>query len=130
MREPGCSKTFNKIVNSLRARNKNLSFHKCYWGGSCGSTLNAGGQSIPVVNENKALNVDLSEEEYFLGLWELLYQVPLIELQILAIRTGEKEVSFGAPPDNELDNRVRAFNPSPELQEMLDRTEIGEFFSQ
>ena len=120
VREPVCSKTFNKITNHLRARDRNLSFHKCYWGGSCGTTLNAGGQSIPVENENKALGVNLSDEEYFLGLWELLYQDPLIELQILAIRSGENETVFGSQPNNELENRVRALTPSSELQETLD----------
>ena len=95
-----------------------------------GSTLNAGGQSIPVGNQSKALNEALSDEDYFLGLWEFLYQDPLVELQILAISVGETEAVFGAQSNNDLDDRVRAFTPSSELQEMLDRTEIGEFFSQ
>ena len=130
VREPACSKASNKIVNHLKERDKSLSFHKCYWGGSLGTKLNVGGQSIPVVNTKKTLDTNLSDEEYFLGLWELLYQDPLIELQILAIRAGETEAVFGAPPDNELNNRVRAFTSSPELQEMLDRSNLGEFFDQ
>jgi len=130
VREPACSKTFNKIVNHLKERDKNLNFHKCYWGGSLGTTLNAAGQSIPVENQNRALNEDLSDEDYFLGLWELLYQDPLIELQILAIREGKNETVFGTQPDNELDRMVRALTPSSELQEMLDCADIGEFFTQ
>jgi len=54
----------------------------------------------------------LLHEEYLLGLWELLYQDPLIELQILAIRSEESET------------------PSSELKEMLDRAGIEEFFNQ
>ena len=130
VREPAYSKTFSIISQKLKKRNQNLRFHKCYWGGSLGTTLNSGGLSIPPSDTEKALEKDLSNEDYILGLWELLYQDPLIELQILAIRSGEKEAVFGSNPGDDLDNKVRALTPSSSLKEMLERAGIGEFFSQ
>lgn len=130
VREPIYSKTFSTISQKLKARDENLRFHKCYWGGLLGTTLNAGGVSIPISDTTKAIQTNLSEEDYLLGLWELLYQDPLIELQILAIRSEHNEIVFGEKPSNDLDNRVRALTPSSELQEMLDCSGIGEFFSQ
>ncbi len=130
VREPAYSKAFSIISQNLKKRNENLCFHKCYWGGSLGTTLNAGGLSIPVSDTKKAVETDLSNEEYILGLWELLYQDPLIELQILAISSGENEAVFGEKPGNDLDNKVRALAPSSNLQEMLDGAGIGEFFKQ
>ena len=130
VREPAYSKAFSIISQKLKERNENLRLHKCYWGGSLGTTLNAGGLSIPVSDTKKAVETDLSNEEYILGLWELLYQDPLIELQILAISSGENEAIFGEKPGNDLDDKVRALTPSSSLQDMLDRAGIGEFFRQ
>ncbi|MDB9371049.1 hypothetical protein PN456_19210 [Nodularia spumigena CS-586/05] len=130
VREPGYSKAFSVISQKLKERNENLRLHKCYWGGSLGTTLNAGGRSIPISDTKKAVVTDLSTEEYVLGLWELLYQDPLIELQILAISSGENQAVFGEKPGNNLDNQVRGFTPSSSLQEMLDQAGIEEFFSQ
>ncbi|MFM7786776.1 MAG: hypothetical protein ACKO90_00835, partial [Microcystis panniformis] len=130
VREPAYSKTFSIISQKLKERNENLRFHKCYWGGSLGTTLNAGGLSIPVSDQKKASETDLTDEDYVLGLWELLYQDPLIELQILTISSEDKGAVFGEKLGKDLDNRVRALNPSPNLQEMLAQAGIGEFFSQ
>jgi hypothetical protein len=130
VREPAYSKTFSIISQKLKERNENLCFHKCYWGGSLGTTLNAGGLSIPVSDQKKASETDLTDEEYVLGLWELLYQDPLIELQILTISSEDKRTVFGEKLGEDLDNRVRALNPSSNLQEMLDQAGIGEFFPQ
>lgn len=130
VREPAYSKNFSIISQKLKERNGNLRFHKCYWGGSLGTTLNAGGLSIPVSDTKKAVEKDLSNEEYILGLWELLYQDPLIELQILAISSRENETVFGVKPGNDLDNKVRALIPSSNLQEMLANAGIEEFFRQ
>ena len=130
VREPAYSKTFSIISQKLQERNENLRLHKCYWGGSLGTTLNARGVSIPVSDTKKAVETNLSNEEYILGLWELLYQYPLIELQILAISSGENEAIFGEKPGNDLDNRVRALIPSSLLQKMLNHAGIEEFFSQ
>ncbi len=39
VREPAYSKAFSIISQKLKERNENLCFHKCYWGGSLGTTL-------------------------------------------------------------------------------------------
>ena len=130
VREPAYSKTFSIVRQELGKRSKNLRFHKCYWGGAHGSTLNSGGLSIPTSDIKKSLTSDLSNEEYELGLWELLYQDPLIELQILAIGSDNNGVSFGANPGDDLDIKFRGFTPSQELQEMLERAGIAEFLIQ
>ena len=130
VREPAYSKTFSIISRKLKERNENLRFHKCYWGGLLGTTLNAGGLSIPVSDQKKASETDLTDEDYVLGLWELLYRDPLIELQILTISSEDKGAVFGEKLGEDLDNRVRALNPSSNLQETLAQAGIGEFFSQ
>lgn len=128
VREPSYSKTFNEICERLRKRREDLLFHKCYWGGECGSTLNAGGKSIPIPDSKRSIDGDLSDEEFTLQLWNLLYQDPLFELQILSLSSEEINYVPGRTPGVDLDNRVKSLAPSPELQKMLNQAGIGEFF--
>jgi hypothetical protein len=76
VREPAYSKVFSIISQKLKERNENLCFHKCYWGGSLGTTLNAGGLSIPVSDQKKASETDLTDEEYVLGLSKIWVKTP------------------------------------------------------
>ena len=130
VREPAYSKTFSIIKQQLWSRSKNLRFHKCYWGGTHGSTLNAGGLSLPKFDTKKSLDSDLSDEEYYLGLWELLYEDPLTELQILAISSNTSKASLGATPGHNLDLKFRSLKISDELREILKQAGIEEFFAQ
>ncbi|MDJ0569626.1 MAG: hypothetical protein QNJ53_11325 [Pleurocapsa sp. MO_192.B19] len=130
VREPTYSKTFSIVQQELGERGEDLRFHKCYWGGPRGSTLNAGGLSLPKFDEKKSLDSDLSDEEYYLGLWELLYEDPLIELQILAISSNTSKVSLGATPGHDLDLKFRGYKPSEDLGAMLKQAGIEEFCAQ
>lgn len=130
VREPTYSKTFSIVQQELSGRSKDLRFHKCYWGGPHGSTLKAGGLSLPKFDEKKSLDSDLSDEEYSLGLWELLDEDPLMELQILAISSNTSKVSLGATPGHDLGLKFRGFKPSEDLGAMLKQAGIEEFLAQ
>ncbi|MGK7953629.1 MAG: roadblock/LC7 domain-containing protein [Xenococcaceae cyanobacterium] len=127
VREPACSKTFNTIVRNLKARDENLRFHKCYWGGSLGTTLNAAGQSIPVEDANKALDVNLSDEEYLLGLWELLFLTTLLFGVILISSEG---FPLMAALDSNLDEEQTAAISSQMLfwgEKLVKEVDRGEY---
>jgi hypothetical protein len=129
VREPAYSKAFSIISQNLKERDGNLRVHKCYWGGEHGTTLALGGLAIPRFDTRRSLDGDLSDEDFTLGLWELLYQDPLFELQILSLRSGKSGPIFaGEALGDELDNHVRTLTPSPILHEMLDQAGMGEFF--
>ncbi len=119
VREPSYSKVFNIISKKLKARNNNLRVHKCYWGGTEGATLNAGGDSIPGFDTNRDID-QFSDKEFTLSLWQLLYQDPLFELQTLLCTSSKLQDTPGEEPLGiELDELVRIFIPSSELQQML-----------
>ena len=130
VREPAYSRAFSIVSKNLKERG-DLRIHKCYWGGPHGTTLNAGGQSIPDFDTNRALGGEPSDKEFTIALWELLYQDPLFELQILALRPGRSESIPGRKPlGQDLDNRVKALTPSSSLREMLERVGLGDVFEQ
>ena len=136
VREPAYSKAFGTISEKLKKRNSNLRLHKCYWGGSCGTTLSAGGNTIPDFDTARAVDYNLSDEEFMLGLWKLLYQNPLTELQTLSelnkLSPNAKEefVPGQVSASEELDQHIQNFRPSTTLREKLERAGIGEVFDQ
>ena len=131
VREPGYSKAFNTISQNLKERDDNLRVHKCYWGGMHGTTLNAGGLAIPPFDSNRSLDRNLTDKEFTLGWWELLYQDPLIELRMLSLRSGTKGFVPGQKPSGDiLDNSFRTLIPSLNLQEMLDKAGLKEVFDE
>ena len=130
VRQPDYSKSFSAISEQLKKRDSSLRVHECYWGGIHGTTLRAAGASIPPFDTRRAVNADLSDTEFELGLWELLYQDPLLELQILHLHSGKEALPGGKPPGYKLKEDVKTLAPSVELCRLLEEGRIEEVFDE
>jgi hypothetical protein len=93
-REPHCS----EIVAEVSAGLQGTAIVKlCYWGGTEGSRLNAGGASIPLYNSTRSLRETLQRpipeqtSDYDIAVWDLLGKAPLIELRLLVIDVDREE---------------------------------------
>ncbi len=128
VRQPDYSKSFSAISEQLKKRDSDLRVRECYWGGIHGTTLRAAGASIPPSDTNRALKADLSDAEFKLGLWELLYQDPLLELQVLHLHSGKEALPGGRPPGYKLKENVRTLAPSNELCGLLAQADIAKVF--
>ena len=80
-----------KVVSEL-GKLRGVSVKPCYWG-HLGSDLRAGGASIPKYDSTRALEdsdgATVTDEEYIVALWGVLYEDPLYELRVLAVRMAE-----------------------------------------
>jgi predicted alpha/beta hydrolase len=116
VRQPAYGRSFDIIKGKLIVQNSSWQVYECYWGETCGSKLNAQGKSIPTFQTNRSPSGDPTDDEYVIGLWELLYRDPLFELQILSLRESTTSFVPGQqPPGTALDVAVRTFIPSTEL---------------
>ena len=127
VRQPAYDATLKKIDQHLKDKNQAYQVHECYWGEENGSKLNEGGKSIPTFDTNRSIDGSLSEEDYKVGLWNLLYQDPLFELEILSLRESEspyipRQETAGKVLEQTLEN----FNPSQTLLDQLAEAGINE----
>jgi hypothetical protein len=77
-------------VESECEKLRQITVTPCYWG-HLGSDLHTGGASVPgLMDTTKGLGdpnpATVSEEEYRVALWRLLFEDPLYELRVLALR--------------------------------------------
>ena len=114
-----------KVVSEL-GKLRGVSVKPCYWG-HLGSELRAGGASIPKYDSTRALEdsdgATVTDEEYTVALWGILYEDPLYELRVLAVRGGD--ASERAPgqlsPGAVLAQRGQVFEITPGLRSLLER---------
>jgi len=125
--------SFAKIAAELSKR-PDVSARPCYWG-HLGSELHAGGASIPDYDTTRALAetdavATTSEPDYQVALWGILYEDPLYELRVLAVRreTAGAFVPGQLQPGAELADHGKRFEVSPELRRLLHRGGIDEQF--
>lgn len=129
VREPSYSDTFNRIKGELYDRKPSIKVEKCYWGEPFGAILHMNGASVPTYDTTRAID-DVSNEEYMIALWSMLYQDPLYELRLLVFQgTGKPASVIGQEsPGDELKDQVRNLTISTELQLLLEKGGIsGEF---
>ena len=96
VRETAYGASFIRVSDALQEMG-GVEIAQCYWG-HLGSTLAAGGASIPNYDSTRALEAEgapVSENEYTVALWGLLYDDPLYELRVLALRKGGAERPLG-----------------------------------
>ena len=142
VRFPDFEPSFAQIAHELRRRRSDLQIIPCLWGDELGSRLHAHGASIPQYDTARSLEVvgdeAISAEEDEWMLWALLYQDPLYELRLLALRAGtlrgniaQTDIVFGRiSPGDELDECVHNLVVSPDLEVKLDEMGIAPVFSQ
>lgn len=127
VREPAYSKAFNLISERFKRRDNQIRVHRCYWGGVHGSTLLAGGGSIPDISATKALGDEVDEQQLDIELWRLLYQDPLFELKALALRRGTETESLPLGADSPaagIDSKFRTFKPSSDLSGLFSKASL------
>jgi hypothetical protein len=123
VRKDAFNESFEKISSAL-AKLGGLSICPCYWG-HLGSDLHAGGASIPEYDLTRAVEdgeaATATDEEYSIALWGILYEDPLYELRVLAVR-GQASIERAPgflPPGDELARKGTQFEVTPKLRELL-----------
>src|SRR5262245_61085987 len=96
VREPAYTAALDRISNQLKSRRNGVRVHRCYWGADYGTRLHKNGASIPGFETKRDPTALPDDEEYTVGLWSLLYQDPLLEIRLLALKEGEAEFVPGA----------------------------------
>ncbi len=109
-------------VRRQLADRQDLDVHPCYWG-ALGAELHRGGASIP--SYEKSPDDDRDRE---VALWGLLYEDPLYELRLLALRQSERRGGLGIPPGMQLAQTAKEFEPDAGLVEKLRRAALEKTF--
>jgi hypothetical protein len=130
VREEAYEESFGKVASALE---KTAGVKRCYWG-HLGSALRAGGASVPEYDSTRAVEesdgATVTDDEYLVALWGILYEDPLYELRVLAVRGGD--ASERAPgqlsPGAALAQRGQVFDVTPELRSLLERGGIVQEF--
>ena len=105
---------------------------RCYWG-HLGSALHAGGRSVPTYDTARSFDDAAGApdaEAYAVALWAALFDDPLYELRLLALRPAPAgERGFGVEaPGAALGQRAAAFPISAALQALLGRAGLAAAF--
>lgn len=128
VRETGYQETFKIIEQKLLTAKPDLKILPCLWGEPLGAKLNAGGASIPLFDSTLAI-VEAENEEIEVILWEQLYNDPLYELRLLALKPIEGSLSpFDEQKSDVLRSHLATYQPTPELQAQLAEAGITEEF--
>lgn len=130
VREPGYTASLERIREGIAAVRPEVAVAPCYWGGSAGSGLRAGGLSVPGYGSGRAAP-GAEEDGGDVEFWGLLYLDPLLELRLLAAEPGGRaELAPGAvPPGEALTAAALALAGDDALRGPLDAAGIGGEFA-
>jgi len=123
VRKDAYRESFERVSAAL-AKLDGVSVGTCYWG-HLGSELHAGGASIPEYDRTRALEdgeaATATDEEYSIALWGILYEDPLYELRVLAVRgqAAYERAPGLLPPGDEIARRGMRFEVTPKLRLLL-----------
>jgi hypothetical protein len=131
VRQKAYDQSFNIINGEIKAKKPFVDVRRCLWGDRCGVKLNGGGSSIPTYDTARAVGPTLSGDDDIVALWSALYQDPLYELRLLALRQEESTEAIPGqmPPWTQLENAVRKLDPSLEVVELLQKTGYEPFWT-
>jgi hypothetical protein len=128
VRERGWGDSFKVVRQRLLGLDSAIRVNGCFWGGSEGAELNAGGASIP--NYDETGGGDPSQAEENLALWAVLYIDPWYEIRLLGDwPTDNGELAPGqVTPSARLSEQIENFVLSEELSQLLARYDLGPHF--
>ena len=132
VREEAYEESFGKVVSALGKR-AGVSVKRCYWG-HLGSALRAGGASVPEYDSTRAVEdsdgATVTDDEYLVALWGVLYEDPLYELRVLAVRGGDagERAPGQLSPGAALRQRGQIFEITPGLRSLLERGGVFQEF--
>lgn len=129
VREPDFSETLQQIKTEINKELPDVKVIGCSWGSSLGAKLNADGASIPLYDYNKS---DKPKPDHEIIRWMQLYQDPLHELKLLSLQVpDEKGLILSADNlSNKFERTVQQFEPSEELNTLLQRAGILNIFGE
>ena len=131
VRKESYGRSFGRVSEEL-GKVLTVSMVECYWG-HLGSDLHAGGGSIPNYDKTRALAGEPGDADvdYTVELWGVLYEDPLYELRMLALRpAGAVERPPGREaPGEKLARLGRNFSVTDDLRSQLARGEIAHVFA-
>ena len=128
VRQQGWVNSFTVVKQRLLALDPAIRVHGCFWGGSEGADLNAGGASIPHYGETRSDDPPQVDED--LALWMVLYTDPWYEIRLLGDwPTDSAELAPGqVAPSARLSGQIASFVPSEELSQLLARYDLRPHF--
>jgi hypothetical protein len=134
VRKDAYRESFDAVACAL-GKLKGVSLKACYWG-HLGCDLHAGGASIPEYDLTRTLEdsegATVTDEEYTIALWGILYEDPLYELRVLAVR-GQSAIERAPgqlPPGDELARIGQQFEVTPKLRGLMERGGIDREFEE
>jgi hypothetical protein len=138
VRKNSFDQTFRQIQEQLSQRNKDITARPCFWGEQEGARLRQEGASIPDYTATGGRSTrgptdesKVSDAQYELALWSLLYQDPLYELRAIA---GAPAAQQDLPPNQRsptelIQQRAIRLKPDDALKAQLDAAGIGDVFA-
>lgn len=124
------SQTFETIKAKIRTQRLDIEVIPCLWGNDFGAKLAAKGMSIYRYDETLAITKESEDKE--IVLWAQLYQNPLYELELLALKPqkGQSASVFSTEdtPGDELHAHVQALTAEGKYQPILTEAGIASIF--
>src|SRR5262249_30865750 len=123
VRKEAYNASYDRVTSEL-GKQAGVCVEPCYWG-HLGSELHAGGASIPAYDSARGLadfdGQAATDEDYGVALWRVLYDDPLYELRVLALRgSAISELAPGQlSPGSELARLARRSAISARLKPLL-----------
>jgi hypothetical protein len=129
VREPEFGETFDTIKRELLARKPGVKVAPCYWGEPYGTKLRHQGASVPEYASTMSVGA-VSDADYLVVLWGMLYQDPLYELRTLALQSGGRAsfVPGQQSQGDDLKYRAQTLQVSAALEPKLEAAGIADVF--
>lgn len=130
VRRESYEQSFKIVKGEIETAKPLVNVRRCLWGDRCGVKLNGDGGSIPTYNTARAVGPTLSGDDEIVALWSLLYEDPLYELRLLALRQEKSQEAIPGQmaPWTQLEKAVRKLEPSLEVLELLQKTGYEPFW--
>ena len=121
VREDSYKKSLSQIGKKLLAKRADLTLIPCFWGDLLGANAIGTLRSLPDTDASRSPE-SLTDEDYDVCIWGVLYDDPLYELRILGLQP--KQTGGVLPPNQlspyqQLDEAVKKIEIEGELGELL-----------
>src|SRR5262249_29548597 len=120
VREESYKKSLSRVGEKLLAKRTDLTLIPCFWADKLGAKADGKLLSIPDQDGSRSVE-SLSDSDYGVGTWGLLYDDPLYELRILGLQVKQPDgaVPNQLSPYQQLDGGVKKIKIDGELEALL-----------
>lgn len=132
VREEAFKKSLSRISQKIHSLRSDITVTPCFWGDLYGAKLNKNGASIPNYDTARTIARPLSEEEFEIARWALLYDDPLFELRLLALEPAalSEFIPGRIPPYQQLDLLIKQLSKNSALEKLLKNNGLFENWDQ